>query len=267
MANPETDSINHRINVKIMYNPIRRNRNIGTSKQGHGQNNKMRIPSPACSVKVFFEHLTEYLKETRVIAGNEFLFVTERTITGFEHACSVDDVATILEHIPKHDLLDLNTVIFRQPKRKETILSPVWGRLALCYEFEGHNRAAIILEAVDLTSTLKWTKHLTVADQQEFKRLIADGHRFVMEKNRYVTTLKREAVRNTQLYRTLLHEIGHYVQYIEIVERPKTEGESVEAWFQRSAKYDALSTDQKEQYAHRYAEKTLRELKEKKIVP
>ena len=40
-----------------MYDPIRRNRHIGTSKQGYGQNNKLSIPQPALVFKTFYERL------------------------------------------------------------------------------------------------------------------------------------------------------------------------------------------------------------------
>jgi len=38
-----------------MKNPIRRNRNIGTAKQGFGQNNKLKIPSPFGTLQAFYE--------------------------------------------------------------------------------------------------------------------------------------------------------------------------------------------------------------------
>ena len=40
----------------------------------------------------------------------------------------------------------------RQPKRKEEIISPVWGRLIYSYEFENDYCPAIILDAIDAVS-------------------------------------------------------------------------------------------------------------------
>ncbi|UII21512.1 hypothetical protein [Fulvivirga ligni] len=144
-----------------MRNPTRRNRNIGTSKQGHGKDNKLTIPYPAVVEKSFIERLSDYHKENRTINGNNFKFVIETTRENSAHACTVDDIAEIIRHIPPEDYQDLNLIILRQPKRKEEILASVWGRLIYSYDFEGTNGPAIMLEAIDSDKTLKWTKHLT----------------------------------------------------------------------------------------------------------
>jgi hypothetical protein len=51
-----------------MHNPTRRNRNIGTKKQGHGQNNKLTISSPYGDLKSFYEKLTDYRKAKRLFS-------------------------------------------------------------------------------------------------------------------------------------------------------------------------------------------------------
>lgn len=249
------------------YDPTRRNRNIGTEKQGHGQNNKLVIPWPAAVMKAFYERLGNYRKVIETIDGKEYTFVVEETRENSVHACSVSDLVRILEHVPSEDLDGLDLIVFRQPKRKEQILSPVWGRLIYSYEFEKADKPAVILESADLKRRLKWSKHLCVDSQREFERLIADGHAFKDTGRYFETDYRVEAVRNTQLYRTLLHEIGHYVHYLKIVERPGSEDEDFETWKTRSDQYGTLSTDEKERFAHRYADTLRQRLTESGVIP
>ncbi|MEM6644422.1 MAG: hypothetical protein AAF616_15690 [Bacteroidota bacterium] len=197
-----------------MRNPTRRNRNIGTSKQGHGQNNELVIPSPAITHKTFFERLTNYKKVNRTINGNLFRFVIEETRTSSKHACTVEDIAELIRHIPPADYLDIDLIILRQPKRKEETLSPVWGRVIYYYEFEGESQPTITIEAIDYQRTLKWSKKLDPDDQRELERLREDGHPIAETKRHFESPYELDNVRNTQLYRTLPHEFGHYKHFL-----------------------------------------------------
>jgi len=239
-----------------MENPIRRNRNIGTSKQGHGQNNKLVIPWVASAMKSFDERLGNYTKDYRTVNGNRFEFVIEETRVDSKHACTVDDIAEILRHVNPKDYGRLNLVILRQPKRKEEILSSVWGRLTYSYSFEKDYRPAIILEAISIDKKLKWSTSLSPDGTKEFERLKDDGHKIVRENKKYVISCTLESVRSTQLYRTLPHEIGHYKHFLELVGELDDDitDESFEERDKRLASYHALETSIKEKYAHNYAD-------------
>jgi hypothetical protein len=237
-----------------MYNPIRRNRNIGTAKQGHGQNNVFYIPWPLVVSQCFYERLHNYRKEYREIHGRKFIFIIESTLRDFEHACSVDDVARMLYHIPPEDLNGLERVVFRQPKRKEFIFSPVWGRMIYLYEFENRDAPAIILEAACANGKQVWPKSLSVDSQKELERLRQDGHKFVTDRRNHIAPFDKVAVRNTQLYRTLLHEIGHYVHYLQNLQ-------TLDHYF------DHIATREKEIFAHAYAERQYTTLAVQSIVP
>lgn len=238
-----------------MYNPSRRNKNIGTENQGHGQNNKLKIASPYGSLKSFYEQLSDYKKEIRIINNHEFVFIVEETRKNSIHSCSVNDIQNMIEHIPTTDYGDLRFIILRQPKRKEEVLSPVWGRLIYSYEFENEYFPAIILDAIDLEKQLIWPRKQTIEDQQEFERLKEDGHIFMESRRCFTAEFKPELIRNTQLYRTLLHEFGHYVHYLEIVERPGNNDEDYDVKERRMNLYFSLPKSEKEKFAHIYAEK------------
>ncbi|MDB5127505.1 hypothetical protein [Mucilaginibacter sp.] len=250
-----------------MWNPIRRNRNLGTSKQGHGQNNKLTIAKPCMISKSFYERLDFYNKVERTINGHTFIFVIETTRQSCYHACSVMDIEKIVENIPISDYGDLKLIVLRQPKRKEEMISPVWGRLIYSYEFEDNYYPAIIVEAVDYSKKINWNRSQTPEDQREFERLKIDGHHFLESKKTFNALLQIDNVRNTQLYRTLIHEFGHYKQYLEIVERAGHEDEDFEEWNKRNEKYFKISSSDKESYAHKYADELINKLREENIVP
>lgn len=173
-----------------MYNPTRRNRNIGTENQGFGQNNKLKISTPYGTLKSFYERFEKYQTEIRIINDHEFLFIIEETRANCFHSCSVNDLAKIIKHIPKEDYGDLRFIILRQPKRKEEIISPVWGRLIYSFEFENEYYPAIILDAIDLNKKLIWHKKQIIEDQKEFEKLKEDGHLFIKNKRNFVSELK-----------------------------------------------------------------------------
>ncbi|MEL6695518.1 MAG: hypothetical protein AAFP89_04715 [Bacteroidota bacterium] len=250
-----------------MYNPIRRNRNIGTSQQGKSQNNHLEIPWPWMIGKHFTERLTKYETFSRYIQDHEFLFVVEETRKDSLHACSIEDILSLLAYISPQDYVDLRLIIFRQPKRKEEILRSAWGRLIYSYEFEGNHEPAIILEAVDYTRQLKWSKHLKPDRQAELERLRADGHQIEEDKRYFTAQYEPRFVRQTQLYRTLPHEIGHYVQYLETVVRPAKPDESSDEWYKRDDAYFAIPNNEKEAFAHRYADTFCEKMKKKGIIP
>ncbi|WP_160715395.1 hypothetical protein [Chitinophaga solisilvae] len=132
-----------------MRNPVRRNRNIGTPQQGYGRNNKLTIPSLLADERSFCERLGSYEKTDKVINGHTFTFITEEARLPLSHACTVNDVERMISYIPPADYGSLKFIVFRQPRRKEEIISPVWGRLRYAYLFEKEIFPAVLLESVD----------------------------------------------------------------------------------------------------------------------
>ena len=230
-----------------MRDYTRRNRNIGTSKQGYGQNNKLTVRD------FFVEKLVEYKKQRVVINNHEFLFITENLQDGFQYSCSVDDIAECLNLVPECDYGDLKFIVFRQPKRKERILEPVWGKLMYSFEFENQFYPAIIIESFKVSDRIKWPKKLSITQSVEFNLLLEEGHKFTDKGKYYEVELEFSAVRNTQLKRTIFHEIGHYVHYLTIVERQGNENESFEEWENRYNSYFSIAKREKESFANKYA--------------
>jgi cobyrinic acid a,c-diamide synthase len=123
------------------------------------------------------------------------------------------------------------------------------------------------LKRFDYSKKLKWSTSLSVDEQKELERLKADGHKFDSDGRHFICEILPENVRITQLYRTLLHEVGHYVHYLEFVERQGTEDEAFEVWESRNDKYFKIAQADKEVFAHKYADTLRQKLVEQQVIP
>jgi hypothetical protein len=255
--------------MRMAYNPTRRNRNIGTPKQGHGQNNRLVVPRLWIADQWPTAHLDPSQWVRRNVNGRDVTFIVEKTSGGCVHACTVEDVVTILSHVPVSDWDGLETFVFRQPTRKQRILWPAWGRMYYYADlsFRGSSIVksgpAVFLEAMAPNAVFKWSTALDPDDTAELDRLRLDGHEIERAGRKHVISSSPQSVRATQLYRTLPHEIGHWFDWLENVERRRGE-EDYSALVDR---YDARSKDEKEVFAHRYAANLREALEKNRVIP
>ena len=229
----------------------RRNRNIGTPKSGHGQDNRLTIPASWADERCFYERLYNPVVVVRNIKGHTLTFLIEPTHVDACHACTPQDIERVLKLIPSDHLAPIKLIILRQPKRKERILNPVWGRLQYWSEIGQYSGPAIHLDAQLTHAAYRWHKSLTPDQAIELARLEQDGHQIKTDRRYHHITSDLEAVRCTQLYRTLPHEIGHYVDYLESVIIPAGKNsikrQQLDDWYRSKPPKD------KEDFAHRYA--------------
>lgn len=250
-------------------NPTRRNRNIGTSKQGHGQDNSLVIPERPDG-RYWLDSIGECQIEDHVVANRSVRFIVERNALGCVHPCSVQDVVWMLKALPQSDWAGLDTIVFRQPTRKQLTLSPVWGRLLYFSEVataKGQRLAsgpAVILDAIEPDTTIKWSTSLDPDNFKELERLIEDGHQVQRSGRKFNITVSTLSARNTQLYRTLLHEIGHWFDWLSKVEGPASKGED---WERLEQSYFSRPKAEREAFAHRYAGEQRELLTSKGIIP
>ena len=234
------------------YNPTRRNRNIGTKSAGYGQDNKLVIPWAWADNRIFYERLVDPVVVEIQVGSISKHVIIEPTIKGFIHACTVDDIQRLLELIPAEHINDITAFVLRQPKRKEQILSSVWGRLIYSSDLCGFSGPTVYLEAQNFEQPLKWSKSLTPEGAKELERLREDGHVVVTDKRQHIINCTLDTIRNTQLYRTLPHEIGHYVDYLTKVEEPSKD--NFDLWSVLNEKYHSRPSQERESFAHRYAD-------------
>jgi hypothetical protein len=255
--------------MRTGVNPTRRNRNIGTAKQGHGQNNRLVIPL-ARDRYSSLDCVGKYTSEERTIQGQNITFVVEKVRVGSYHPCTIDDVVWLLGVVPLSDWVGIRTVVFRQPTRKQVILNPAWGRLRYSGELSTAQRQSIatgpmiLLDAIDDHMSLKWSSALGPDDLTELNRLQEDGHSIERIGSGFKIRVTPSSARNTQLYRTLLHEIGHWFDWLQSVEGPTKRGEPFEQLMER---YFARPSSEREAFAHRYATEMHEELYCRGLIP
>jgi hypothetical protein len=236
------------------YNPTRRSRNIGTAIQGYGQNNRLVIPDIYGGKQDMIEDLDEPNFVEMAIAGELRTFVVERTRDDSIHPCTVDDVATVLGMIEPHHLEDLKLIILRQPTRKQVTISPVWGRLRYFMEIGRHRGAALILEAGASKGSLqRFPRKMHVDDKAELERFRANGQTIIEDRRGISVVLDMHAQREVQLFRTVLHEVGHQVDYLEKVQRPSNDEES--DWSELWEQYWQRPSPEREVFAHGFADR------------
>jgi hypothetical protein len=244
--------------MKSGYDPTRRNRNLGTRKQGHGRNNTMAIPVLCHDERIWWANLGPHSLVQRKLGSREVVFVVEEPRADCAHACTVDDICHMFSIIPKRDWEFLDTIVLGQSTRKQWILGPAWGRLAYSAEFgrpgnkPRRSGPAVLLEAVDPVATWEWSRNLSPTDSVEVERLKADGHSLEDTGKRLVFRSTLQAIRVTQLYRSLLHEIGHWVDWLEKVVRPANLNSDLRDALED--RYFASSKQEREVFAHRYAD-------------
>jgi hypothetical protein len=234
--------------MKHGWDATRRNRNIGTAKQGLGQDNRLVIPW--CGLKLYYENLPEYKVALRTVHSRSLPFIVESTRADSCHVCTVDDIACVLQYVPASDFVGIDFIVLRQPKRKEELINPVWGRITYLAEIGAYQGRAIFLEAHNPSKPMRWSKSLTPDRQQELEKLSGDGHEIVTTKHDHKINVSLESIRATQLYRTLLHEIGHSVDYDH-----------------DPVAFDRKSYLEKETFAHQYAEKLRERLVRFGVIP
>jgi hypothetical protein len=178
----------------------RRNKNIGTAKRGHGNDNRLVIPERWMDASVFYERLVSPRMHKEVIQGRPIAFIVEPTIPGFTHCCTVPDVVRVLSMLEEKHFAGIDFVVFRQPKRKERILSSCWGRLTYWSDICGISGSGIFLESQKVTEAIKWKASLNPEKEKEMELLKEEGHVFERKNATFHIHSTLESIRTTQSY-------------------------------------------------------------------
>lgn len=254
---------------KAVWRPERRNRNIGTAASGHGQSNRMTIPNSRLDrfgmETVYQERIKPTHVETVEIGNSSLVVLYEEPRPGFTYGCSPGDVTHLLSLVPEDDLNQIDLIIFRQPTNKQARHNPVWGRLRYCAAIGNHLGPAIYLEAQKIGASFSWKRKLNPDDQTELSRLRSAGNMITETKREFVITPTENSIRNTLLYQTLLHEVGHWVQF-EKEALDETTSLSADLKLARDL-YFAKPTAERERFAHRYADEMAHELRSSGKIP
>lgn len=217
------------------------------------------------NASLFYERIEPAYFAEESVGGFELKLFYEVPRDGFTYGCSPPDVLKVLRAVAPHVPSLPDMLAFRQPTRKQRQLKPVWGRFLYLAEFGAHEGTAIVLEAQEIGAPMSWPKRMTLDDQAELDRLRADGHVFKETKRTFDALLSAPAVRRTILYRTLLHEIGHWVQYHEDVLDAATALDADHGI--ASELYFSKPSSEREVYAHKFAEQLAANLRSSGAIP
>lgn len=215
----------------------------------------MVIPCAWRTGKPFYEQLRSPILVKRGIPA-ALTFYVEPPRADCRHACAIDDVAHVLRRLPSAHVKSIAAIVLRQPTRKQAILRPVWGRMIYSTSLGPRTGPAIFLEAQPLGLQWFFARSARPEDEQELERLGQDGHNVVRDRRGWRVESTPAAIRATQLYRTLLHEIGHHVDRLASVEN----SESEERFFARPYQ-------ERESAAHRYADQWAQRLQISGVFP
>jgi hypothetical protein len=254
--------------MRFPSNPTRRSRNIGTAKQGHGQDNRLRIPDTAAGF--YIREIGQHARFQREIRGRAVTFLVEETLQGWLHPCSVDEMSRLLEYFDPDHWDGLYTFVLRQPTRKQHLLEPIWGRIS--YDTDIASRQGQILAsgptlfvaAIEEDAVHRWPASLGPNDKRELERLRKDGHKIDFDGRYHLVRVSRSSARNTVLYRTIPHEIGHWVDWLQQVARPADRGQD---YGELADLYFARPSAEREAFAHRYASEWIDKLRAEGVVP
>lgn len=251
--------------------PTRRNRNIGTAKQGHGKDNRDRIPRLWRDSKLNWSRGQAHSVVTRQVWGRTMPFLVEHTLQDCAHACTVDDITSLLNLLPKRhinnykDIDGIQGIVLRQPTRKEQSLSPVWARLGYGVEVGGVIGPVVFIEAQQIPLAVHWGTSISPSDQRELDRLVAAADQVEHSRRGHDLRFGLEGVRRVQLFHSLPHEIGHWADMYEHVERPALD--DFDEWERLWDRYFQRPGTEREEFAHRYAEEAVTDLRKSGSVP
>lgn len=255
--------------MNLMRRPERRNRNIGTGSSGFKRQNKMAIPESVLDRfgkdSRYYERLMPDRVEHFEIGRHSLTILYENPGSGYSYGCTPNDVAHLMSQMPEDDIKEIALISFRQPTRKQIQQFPVWGRFIYYACIGPYEGRCINLEAFKLDDVIEWPRKLSIADQAELARLKTDGHLYEATPRTHRFTVNEDSIRNHILYRTLLHEIGHWVDYDSKVLRENLMlDEDFEIAFDL---YFSRPSAEREAFAHRYAQEMAEKLRAETKIP
>lgn len=253
------------------WQPTRRNRNIGTAKQGHGQSNCDKVPLAWDLRRWSWLRGREYSLVKRPLFGLDFPFIVERTLADCVHACTVDDLTHVLRSLSStffnsgDCLRCIRGVVLSQPTRKEMKLRPAWASLCYGVDVDGQWGAVIYISAQQCPTRIRWSRSLSPSNLKELARLRQFSSKARGTKRAHVFDFDLSAVRRMQLSHSLLHELGHYFDMISKVDVPYLlDQDELEPLTQR---FWGRTSLERENYAHDFADTMRSLLEEQGVLP
>ncbi len=133
--------------------------------------------------------------------------------------------------------------------------------MAYWADYGDHTGTAVVIEAQPLDYHYRLDVSIGPNFARELDALRRDGHNTETTKRHIHITSPPEAIRHTQLFRTVPHEIGHNVDYLTKVDKAEGEYEALREL------YFARPQGEREAFADRYAATIMAPHRENETVP
>lgn len=192
-----------------MQNPVRRNKKIGVKKQEHSNTF---VPPKIGSL----------LRPTQSVVLNNIIYIIEKPDKGYTYSCTPQEVDAVIHKLPTQDIEGIVFVVFHQPTKKQGALMPTWAEYFDPLVRGKRQGAAILISAMGQVPR-KWPLTLQPQDLQELEKLKQEGHIVTKTRDYYLIESPQKAVKQTQLYRSVVHEVGHHVAYKKGISKKKNE--------------------------------------------
>ena len=205
--------------------------------------------------------MRDFVVTERMVDGRSLTFIVEPVSDGNVHPCTPDDVVRVLEVLPAQAVAGpypLRGIVMRQAPAKESILAGAWGRFCPHVELGPFTGAAIFLEAYKPYKFMEWPAKLSLEGQAEVRRMDALLERDPGKAKGHRYKFGFAGLRRWVLYHTLIHEVGHWMDYRRLVVWPSERGEidvseGIDAYWARPRA-------ERESFAHRFSDEWRDEL-------
>jgi hypothetical protein len=177
-----------------MWNPTRRNRNIGKTQGGRVKNGRA---EEKCS-RLFTTSVWRFLSDAERKDG--YVILTENPSSDFYRPCNQEEVKAVLDRLPREITKYLRAVVLRRATRLDARDGIQARRRFSC----------ILLNAFPKTNKLDWgTKPPSEADRSHYAVWCNE---WILENGRWYQLWNVELAKRYYLSHLLLHELGHINQ-------------------------------------------------------
>lgn len=179
-------------------------------KRNYGKNNKLTSPGEWLHVGRLFD--PNKVESISLQVGDErYWLFREKTLPGFIHALSPQDIEAVLSRVPPADLIGIAWFAQLQPTHKHDVLRRAWASYYSEVTLGKKVGSMVVLYAFNLSQKLGWKNNsLRPFDVQEITKLEKEGHYVSYAKRGATIALSLRSIAATQ-HRSLLHEIGHHL--------------------------------------------------------
>jgi len=176
-----------------VFNPLRRNKNIGKTQGGRVKDGVAVEKESRWFPQTIWRQLSE-------APGKGFVVLTENPSRDYYHPCTPDEVRTVLSRLPRKSTKDLRAVILRRLPRRDYERGVEARRRMKC----------VVLNAFPISNEIDWGD--SPPPDVCCRHYAPWCDVWECRVGRWIQVWTAEQTRRYYLYHLLLHEVGHLNQ-------------------------------------------------------